>query len=349
MAATGRHFPSLRTIRGETRVRGNVLKLLLAALVLALTISCAAQTPEPPSLTVATWNLQAFFDDIDDGDEYSGYRRSDGWSQSKYQARLESVRSVVKSSLAPDILFVQEVESAKALSDLLDSSMRRRGYTFYSVAQEDSPISVGFISRLEPTSVTLHRAGEQRTVLRAEFYVGGEVWAFYALHAKSNLGDGEENRAARKETAALVNSLLAAEAPGVNVACLGDFNTEPRGDSLDMLCVAGRRGEDEIVQELSIPLSSSPGRVGELGFYDPLLDNSVPPGGEGTYWYDGSFHDYDRVLFDNDLALRSGGFRLEIVEAGAVNGSWPNPYDPETGEGLSDHFPVKATFFLSPS
>ena len=56
--------------------------------------------------------------------------------------------------------------------------------------------------------------------------VHGRQLVVYVLHAKSNLGDMDENRRLRKDYAALVNS-LARQDEGSPLVVLGDFNSEP--------------------------------------------------------------------------------------------------------------------------
>ncbi len=310
--------------------------------VLAL-CSCTNDVPEASSgLSIATFNAQTLFDDVDDGDEFSPFRRHEGWSRSRYEARLARLRDLVKSDLEVDILFLQEVESTKVLEDLLDDTMRRRGYVYYAIADIDNPISVGFISKYKPISVTLHRIEEQRIVMRAEFQVSGRQLVVYVLHAKSNLGDADENRMLRKEYASLVNSMARGDR-GAPVIVLGDFNSEPVTDASDMLTMAGVMSGPQIAGMSSIPVSSSREGLDQYMFYDAMLDPVHPAGADGTYFHEGTFYDYDRILM-NDAALEAfPDANLRIVSAQAQNGIYPHRYDMEEDSGLSDHFPVKLT------
>ena len=312
--------------------------------VLAL-CSCTNDVPEASSgLSIATFNAQTLFDDVDDGDEFSPFRRHEGWNRSRYEARLARLRDLVKSDLEVDILFLQEVESTKVLEDLLDDTMRRRGYVYYAIADIDNPISVGFISRYNPVSVSVHGSGESRLVMRCEFLIDAHQLIIYTLHAKSNSGDDEENREDRKNTASLINSLVQSEMTA-NVIILGDFNSEPGICPDDMLTMLDPCSSREIIEEFSIPVCYKPERLDSMNFYDPLLDSSLPLNGNGTYYYNGVFFDYDRILFNKSLYVNSSAFSLDILTSSGMNGI-PSRYDPESEEGFSDHFPVRLTLCL---
>ena len=112
--------------------------ILLAAIML---ISCMGDLPQG-GIQIVTFNTQTLFDDVEDGDEFFPFTRAEGWNSTRYAQRLERLREAVRSSLDADIIFLQEVESDRVLDDLLDQSLRRRGYRYYCVADDSSPISV---------------------------------------------------------------------------------------------------------------------------------------------------------------------------------------------------------------
>lgn len=314
--------------------------ILLLAMILC---SCRSDLPQSgEGFSIATFNAQTLFDDIEDGDEFDPFHRHDGWSAGKYQARLARLRDVIKTSLEVDMLFLQEIESAKVLEDLLDDSLRRRGYVYYAIADIDNPISVGFISKHEPISVTLHQIGDQRIVMRAEFLVHGRQLVVYVLHAKSNLGDMDENRRLRKDYAALVNS-LARQDEGSPLVVLGDFNSEPDAEGTDMLALVGKHSSDQLVDMYCIPVSSSRTGMDGRTFYDAMMDRNCAVGGYGTYFFNGVFHDYDRILQSRAFIESFPDARMTVVTGVSVDGMHPDSYEMEEGEGLSDHFPVKLT------
>ena len=307
-----------------------------------LLTGCEEKTVRPEGITVVSFNAQTFFDDIDDGDEFSPFRRYEGWNSRKYSARLSTLRNAVTDSLDADIIFFQEIESEKVLEDLLDSTLVRRGYVYYGIADKDNPISVGFVSKYNPVSVTVHQIGTQRLVMRCEFLIRGRQLVFYVLHAKSQRGEGEENASLRKDYAALLNS-LARQDMNACVIILGDFNSEPGYLCDDMLDAGGLYTGEETARRGSIPVTGDRLLTDEWTFYDPLCDSSQAPGGAGTYFYEGKFYDYDRILVNSTLAKSDCMLDFSIITAVNFNDLYPYAYDEETHEGYSDHFPVKLT------
>ena len=277
-------------------------------------------SPDEEALTVASYNVQLLFDDVDDGDEFSPFRKYEGWNTEKYTRRLERLRQMVKSHIDADIVFFQEIESEKVLEDLLDSSLVRRGYVYYGIADK----------------------GTQRLVMRCEFLIRGRQLVFYVLHAKSQRGEGEENASLRKDYAALLNS-LARQDVNACVIILGDFNSEPGYLCDDMLDAGGLYTGEETARRGSIPVTGNRFLADEWTFYDPLCDPSQAPGGAGTYFYEGKFFDYDRILINSTLAASDWMLDFSIITAVNFNDLYPYAYDAETHEGYSDHFPVKLT------
>lgn len=321
------------------------ISILLFLLILML-CSCdpSISAHDDGLLSIVTFNCQTLFDDIEDGDEFSPYSRYEGWSRVKYEKRIDKLREAVKNDFDADIIFFQEIESEKVLEDLLDTSLRRRGYLYYTIADTNNPITVGFISKYNPVSVSVHGSGGARLVMRSEFAIDGHQLIIYTLHAKSNSGDGEENREERKNTASLINSLVRHEMTA-EVIILGDFNSEPGIYPDDMLTMLDPCSSREIIEESSIPVCYKPDRLDLMNFYDPLLDPSIPLSGNGTYYYNGSFFDYDRILLNKSLYDKSSAFSIDILTSSGMNGI-PYRYDPGSGEGFSDHFPVKLTLCL---
>lgn len=317
----------------------------LVVIILMLCFSCenSALPDSSGSLTVIAYNVQCFFDDVDDGNEYSAYKRVNGWSSAKYEARIERLSNTLKRSeySEADIIFFEELESSKVLTDLLYAGLRRRGYVYYGILGENLPISVGFISKIEPQYITLHMTGEQRGILCVELVKDGVQFFIFNLHAKSNLGTEEENKALRSEMARHLND-LAYERRVSNVIILGDFNTDVSLTVDDMLCYADAVDEEEIIASSSIPIARTRGRVGALSFYDPSVDMSLPIVTEGSYWYQGVWHFYDKILLNSSLMNILQSYEFSVLsDYPATSELTPYGYNVDTGLGYSDHFAVK--------
>ncbi len=211
----------------------------------AATILHPVRAREDGEFMVATFNMERFFDDVDDpaiddpvptASEYAGIL-------SKYS---QYIREVL---LAPDILAVQEVENLNALQDLAAQIQSDDASLVYSAFLEEGNdvggIDVGFLVRNTVTvnSVTqLHKSEiftfdnsllHDRPPLLAEVEVpDGRVLTLMNLHQRSFSGiegpDSTRIRLKRHTQAVSVSKMvdsLQTENPNINLIVLGDFNS----------------------------------------------------------------------------------------------------------------------------
>jgi len=317
----------------------NVFIVLLSILVFAFT-SCSSDDDESQTMTlsVISYNVKCLFDDVDTGNEYQDYRRSNGYTQTKYNQRISSYSSLFKTDdfSSVDIIFLQEVESEKVLEDLLDNGLRRRGFVYYGIAETSGPISVAFISKIKPHAVNIHKAGSQRAMLSVDVIKDSRHFLLLSLHAKSNLGTEEENLKLRKEYAALINSIVS-QAGIDDVIICGDFNSEAKDGYDDILSLG-----DAAKTNGSVPVISD-SKAHSASFYDPVSDPSLPLKCDGTYWHENVWHDYDHILLSPSVTRLSENVSFEILAPNSLSQSGiPFGYNVSEGKGYSDHYPVKA-------
>ncbi|MGM9999671.1 MAG: endonuclease/exonuclease/phosphatase family protein [Candidatus Bruticola sp.] len=115
------------------------------------TVSVSDTEPEAGEkqvLTLATWNLENFFDTVDD--DYN----DDVLSESEYADKLTRVSSVLQQ-VGADIVGVEEVENAQVISDL----GRRSGYPYYVLIPGNDKvrgINVGVLSKVPVRNYVTH-------------------------------------------------------------------------------------------------------------------------------------------------------------------------------------------------
>jgi len=308
-------------------------------------LSCQGEVPPPSdsSFSVITFNMQTFFDDLDDGDEYTQFLRKNGWDEDSYERRIERTRDLLKKEefSSSDVIFFQEIESERVLRDILSGGLDRRGFIYYGVAETEGPISVGYISKHKPIDSSLHYTDGQRCIIRLDFLKGNMQLRCYALHAKSNIGDDVENKQARLAMARHLNELLDRDA-GMPTILLGDFNTDLSSCLGDMLVSASYIREEEIRRNGALPVSETLPLEKKNLLYDPLYDNSQPFTSDGTYYYQGKWHIYDHILLNYSLCFFMQDALVSILsECTASSDGLPFSFDKEKGAGFSDHFAVK--------
>ena len=315
------------------------MKLIPMFLIIILLASCPA-SPEAGTFTVATYNAYAFFDGIDDGDEYDGFSHSDGYDGAAYEERVRSLAILLGLELSSsDVIILEEVESIEVLADLIDSGLGDLGYRWYGLADDgSSPLSVGFLSRLQPVSATMHEAEGLRPILGLSFRVHGETVRVYGVHFRSRLSGGEDER---WEQAMHLRTLMESGEGGIVIAA-GDFNTDPRFPERSMAMFPEDAGGNH-----AMLVTPDPSKASEGIYFSPLISPDAPLEKEGTFCHDGSWYIYDGFLLSRE-AWDGSGLEYESVRIISDRRmedrlGRPMPYDASTGYGYSDHFPAELT------
>jgi predicted extracellular nuclease len=318
-------------------------------------------TAAPASqFTVASFNVQRFFDTTNDG----------GISDvpltlQNYANRLAKSSLVIRTALrAPDVIALQEVENLGVLDDIADTVNADLGlpgeYTAH-LAEGNDPggIDVGFLvrSRVHVTSVTQEGKGTTFTdpddgstdllndrpplVLRAVIDGPSNMLdanvIVVANHLRS-LGGVDSTTEARVRVkrqlqaeflAKLLNSLQSEGA----VISVGDYNAFEKSDGL-VDVIGTVRGEPSPADQVVL---------WSADFVDPNFVEAAP--GTYSYVFEGNAQALDHVL------LSEGAQGLfEGLQHARVNADFPEVYrnDPDRIERLSDHDPAVAYFSFPP-
>jgi endonuclease/exonuclease/phosphatase family metal-dependent hydrolase len=196
------------------------------------------ESEKAKSIVIMTWNLQALFDGTEDGNEYDEYRESAGWSREKYSGRLNVIAKAIEEmeTGTPDIIAVQEVESAQVLNDLA-GSLSKHGYTWTHFANSPGmSLGLGVLSRFPLTETKVHAvnidgSAAPRPVLETRVSAGlapdAEALALFICHWKSKLGGEDLTEAARRASARIILRRmreLAEQEPELPVIIMGDLN-----------------------------------------------------------------------------------------------------------------------------
>jgi endonuclease/exonuclease/phosphatase family metal-dependent hydrolase len=228
----------------------NIQVLLCAALLLALVTGCAScnipgtedKAPEnPASLAIMTWNVQGLFDGTDNGTEYDEYRESAGWTREKYKGRLNVIAAAIGAlEHKPDIIALQEIESAMAAIDLAAAlSAHGYGWTYFANIP-GMALGVGLLSRFpfaQARSHSVYIDGEiaPRPMLEAKINTPGVAASkdadssllLFVCHWKSKLGGDDATESARRASARIILRRLhelAETEPDLPVVIMGDLN-----------------------------------------------------------------------------------------------------------------------------
>ena len=229
------------------------LRVLLAAALLLSAAGCVGcnitgennekKAGRSDSIAIMTWNVQSLFDGTEDGIEYDEYRESAGWNREKYQGRLNVIAAALGSmSRKPDIIALQELESAQALTDLAAAFSRGSGgynWTHFATIP-GMALGVGIMSRFpfdwtKSHIVNIEDTLAPRPMLEARIKTSGALHdepddsslVLFVCHWKSKLGGDDQTESTRRASARIIlrrlRELAEAE-PDLPVVIMGDLN-----------------------------------------------------------------------------------------------------------------------------
>ncbi len=309
-----------------------VLLVCMGAVLCAMPAS--AQPRQPSKLTVASYNVENFFDVFDDP-----YTDDDG-TEVKPRPLIEAIANTLKA-IDADVVCIQEVENEPALQAMVNELMPDRGYRFVTVLKgnDGRGINLGIISRLPIISVTSHRwltltnpAAPNRTwsfsrdLMRIDLDLGNDqTLTVYNVHLKSNRdSEGDPNSSFHRtaEAIALKTQVLnqLEQNSDALILAMGDFNSDYQQQPNDPRTWPA-------MEHLLMPVD---GRRVLIDLHAGLTrQERITLPGSGRY---------PPITFDYILASPK--------MAGRVIKNSARVFDGSTAALGSDHLPVVATFVL---
>ncbi|MGL4986378.1 MAG: endonuclease/exonuclease/phosphatase family protein [Treponemataceae bacterium] len=300
-------------------------------------------------ISIATWNVQTFFDAIEDGYEFADFKGSKTpWSAEKYEQRLKNISRQLQLIKA-DIIALQEVENEFVMKDILaflgsSSSLKYAGF-----ARQDSSsvFGNGIFSRYPIKSLKTHQINvdfadlgkppAMRPLVEVEIQYGSEdeILVVFICHWKSKSGGSEKTEIWRKQQQSLLISVIEQRQrmqPTLPIIVLGDFNTDIN---------------DFNFSEGMVLLSNEEIQKSFFTAWPAYqLDNDI-----GTYYYQGSWEAIDHIflLHDSEQSNYLENFKVHYEEDFANEDKTPYRYNVWSGNGSSDHLPISASVILNKS
>ena len=298
------------------------------------------------SLVVMFWNVENFFDHVDQGTgesdkEFSSFGARH-WTKRKFQTKCDDIAKSVlwigdEYGRMPDVIGLAEVENRWVLWKLLNNTLLRK-YD-YKIVHFDSGdrrgIDVALLYResvfsMLSYSLTVPVAGGERMSTRDMLQVCledlmGQKINMIVCHHPSKYGGAEESSSRRNATMealrGLCDSLEIAD-PGVPVVVMGDFNDTPSGTQFGLL-------EGVLVNKA----------------------DSLYAAGYGTIRYQGAWELIDMFMVSEDLAPGSEMEIHQIPFLMTYEKKYPGmkPLRTYSGPryvgGVSDHCPIVLCIF----
>lgn len=330
------------------------LTLLLSLLLLSCQHECSSEKGDAAhsradsnSLTIASWNVQTFFDAEIEGTEYEDFRNFAKWSKDKYVKRLGRLCEVM-TTLNADVFVFEEIENMAVVQDIANQLCgnawsHKNNWNYACFAKENtSAIGCAVFSKYELSNLKVHfmdiRVHEKaqpaaRPVMQLDVDVDGKLLKLVVNHWKSKSGGELETEIWRDWQEALCVRLadeLDAQGAGALVFC-GDFNRD-----IDDFCLIANAGKNVMFRGIGLNGSEL-----KKEFFSPWVDMDRD---SGSYYYDGNWERIDHLFISGNLQL--SGFCAKAEEPWCFSDSRPNAYKIYSGEGYSDHVPVMCVLTL---
>ena len=337
--------------------------------IAACTQQGAEQTSTAPAVTIMTFNVENLFDNVDDPDrddhtylplaakqdeahaarcsaiEVERWRNEClelDWSDDVIETKLRNVAGAIRQvDGGPDVIALQEIENAAILARLVREHLDDLGYgkPILIEGQDLRGIDVAFLSRLPMIGeARLHALGfdefpereaDTRGVLEATFELpDGGLLTGFAVHFPAPFHPTEMRVAAYEQ----LNALRDAVPGDRHVFAAGDFNTTSTEAAETGLLDDQLGSRWQIAHRVALADDCEHcrgtqyyARDDSWSFLDMILWS--PPRGENATW-----------------GIRANSVRVanEYAEQRRDDGT-PRRFAPETGRGVSDHWPLVMT------
>ncbi|WP_306260399.1 endonuclease/exonuclease/phosphatase family protein [Pararhizobium sp. IMCC21322] len=287
------------------------------------------------------------------GSFYAKQCKTLDWSLATYNQKLKRYGDVLKAMPAtPDIIVISETENKQVLLDLTQQELSSENYNIVQLDSSDEPdsrgIDVGILSKFpvvgDPVAHTIDFGNDERTcgktrdIVQASFELpDGEPLHVFGVHFPS----GRSPFICRIKAFQNLNEIVKTLPANSLAIAAGDFNincVEAPSDAFTRLLV--RNGW------YASPLISSGCRApGSSKFIERSIDN----------WNTWSF--LDMIIVSSELSPTRpsaknwfadlGSFSTLVVQSEQIMVDEddkgyiePRRFDPVSGRGVSDHFPV---------
>jgi len=299
-------------------------------------------------ISVATWNLQTFFDGNKDGCEYKEFQKTADWNKETYRVRLERLCEFITKTDA-DIFILEEMENEGIIYDISNQlagaghNWEQKKFWNYSVfaKEEGSAIGIGILSRYPLSNIKthsmdirIHSAAQPSTryILEAEAGIEKKRLVILANHWKSKSGGEQESEIWRDWQESILGKRTAELLKDESAALLicGDFNR----DAADFVC-----NPNTIL------------RYADFGYTDYTSVNSLwfTDSGDyssqkGSYFYDNEWERIDNIMLAGKV--KKVFFAPLDMSPWASSQGYPIPYKIYSGTGWSDHLPLLARIIV---
>lgn len=295
-------------------------KFFLLLSIFVIFSSCA----EKKSITLCAWNLQAFFDGVEDGVEFRGFTKKSFYTERVYLERVKRLAKFIEHTDA-DIYAFEEMERSESLEDLARFLGKEKWkYAAFS-RSASSPFGCALLSRFPIENAREHafdfRSDKKiyslRPVLEATVSPYGKKTAIFVNHWKSKREGGKTAKVRSFQSSAVYSLCLERSEEGYCVIACGDFN----------------RDADDFLKD---------------GTFQDFTPSFKKAEGCGTHFYNDEWEMLDHIFVNAKAHFE----KFDILKGNdliRLDGT-PNRFfiKNKEGFGYSDHLPIYAKIRLTP-
>lgn len=338
----------------------NEMSYLKVFIISLLLICFFIQEMNAQQAGIVFYNVENLFDIYDDSltrDEEFLPEGEKHWTYDRFNRKLLRIYKTLVAAGAgemPAVVGLCEIENREVLDKLVfNTPLEKLNYRIiHRESQDARGVDVALLYRpdvfLPDTAQWLKVPLEFNETTREILHVSGKFWNeesihFYVNHWPSRYGgagsSGRKRIAAASILAASVKELLTCN-PEENIVIMGDFNDEPR---------------DESILTMNKILANNPD--GDNMALVNLSEKKALTNKEGTIKHQGLWCIFDQIIVSKALTEGAGGlrvteeqastFRLKFLLEPDETYSGEKPFRTYTGpgyhDGFSDHLPVGIT------
>lgn len=304
-------------------------------------------------VSVVSWNVQTFFDANNDGTEYADFLKSKTWDETMYAQRVSRLCQVI-AMLNADIYVLEEIENESVIQDICNglsvhkwNSTEIWSYACFS-KEPGSSIGCAVISKYELSDFTNHsleissskiNQPSLRAIGKVKVRVGNKNFVLFVNHWKSKSSGEAESEIWRIKQESILTNLICEsveENQTYPILICGDFNK-----SIEEFEYLEGYEESNILLNSKYPFDNKAIEVFSP-WYDEYGNITCDT---GSYYYKNTWEYIDNFFVHGNFKVLD--FEVCIDELWTKENDIPNGFKTYTGEGYSDHLPIKIILELN--
>lgn len=301
------------------------------------------------SFSVVSWNVQTFFDANNDGSEYADFLKSKTWNEEMYSERVNRLCKVM-TTLNADIYVFEEIENEAVIQDICNGLSAHKwnstgiwNYACFSKEPESS-IGCAVISKYELWDLSNHSIEDgspkvQQPALRAigkvKVKIGNKDFVLFINHWKSKSSGEFETEIWRIKQESILTNLVCEtveENQNCPILICGDFNK-----SIEEFEYIDSVEKGNVLLKSKYPYDDQ-----AIAVFSPWYDeHGNYTCNTGSYYYKNSWEYIDNFFVYGNFDILD--FEACTDDLWTKDNNIPNGFKIYTGEGYSDHLPIKIT------